>query len=151
MDAEPSDSSHYKPVNRIALWTEYGLLEAVHVPPPEGPAGAVGRVINLDEPEGMTDLVPALTRSTREEVDLPSVFLASIYGATYGAVLQELAKGQSPEEVRAFFLESAAAYWREPRTDVADAVIQGIREALEDALAGRPVRHESPWRVTDDP
>jgi hypothetical protein len=150
-DPETSDSSGYNPANRIALWTKFGLLEAVHVPPPEGPAGAAGRVVNLDELEGMTDLVPAQTRTTREEFDLPSQFRASIYGATHDAVLQELAKGRSPEELRAFFVESAAAYERESRTDVDDAVVQGIREAVEDALAGRPVRYESPWRVTGEP
>src|SRR4051794_19569998 len=65
-DPEPSDASGYQPVNRIALLTEYGMFEAVGIPPPEpGPIGAAGRVINLDEPEGVTDLVPALNRATR--------------------------------------------------------------------------------------
>jgi hypothetical protein len=149
-DPEPSDASGYKPVNRIALLTEYGLSESVGIPPPEGPPGAAGRVVNLDEPEGVTDLVPALTRTTREEFDLPSEFRASVYWGTYYAVLEELAKGRSPEEVSASILSSATAFERDPRTDVGDAVAQGIREAVEDALAGRPVRYESPRRVIGD-
>ena len=92
---EPSDASGYKPVNRIALLTEYGLFESAGIPPPEGgPVGAAGRVVNLDEPEGMTDLVPALARNTREEFDLPSMERASIYRRIYYAVLLELAEGR---------------------------------------------------------
>jgi hypothetical protein len=141
---EPSDASEYKPVNRIALLTKYGLFEAVGIPPRKGPVGAAGRVINLDEPEGMTDIVPALTRTTRDEFDLPSVTRADIYRMTYDAVLRKLAEGRSPEEVRAFFLEGAAAYERESQADDMGATVEGIREAVQDALAGRPSRYESP-------
>jgi hypothetical protein len=99
----------------------------------------------MDEPEGTTDIVPALTRNTRGEFDLPSMTRASIYSAIYDAVLREIAAGGSPEEVRATFLQSAAAYHRECPADVIAACVEGIREAVEDALAGRPLRYEPPY------
>lgn len=138
-------------MNRIALWEAYGLFEAVAIPPPEGPVGAAGQVVNLDQSEGLTDLVPALIRDTREEFDLPSMYLVPIYGAVFDAVLQELAEGRPREEIRALFLESATAYVRGFQSDIMEAVVQGICEAVEDALAGLSRRYESPWRATDDP
>ncbi len=142
-DPEPSDASQYKAVNRIALFTEYGLFEAVSIPPPKcGLVGAAGQVINLDEPEGTTDLVPALTRTTREEFDIISMTRASIYFAIYDAVRQEIGAGKSSEEVRATFLQSAAAFQLEYPTDVEKACAEAILEAVQDALADRPMRYK---------
>ncbi len=145
-DPEPSDASQYKAVNRIALFTEFGLFEAVSITPPKfGPVNAAGCVINSHEPEGTTDLVPALTRTTREEFDIISMTRASIYFAIYDAVRQEIGAGKSSEEVRATFLQSASAYQLEYSADVVKACAEGILEAVEDALAGRPMRYRPPY------
>jgi hypothetical protein len=144
-EREPSYPREFKPVNRIALWAEYGLLETVGIHPSASPIGSAGSVFDPDRPANVTDIVPALTRANREEFDLPSTVKVSIYLAVYDDVRSEIAKRKPPEEIRAFFLQSVRVNERERPPDIIQAIIEGTVESVEDALAARPIRYKLPF------
>jgi len=134
-DPHPSDPDNARPVNRIVLLTQFGLHETVGVPSSGRRVSAAGYVVNLDQPEGMKDIVPALARATRAEFDLLTLGREWVYGASYTFVRREIDAGRTQEELRAQILP-----FIEHIRELADTV----REAVEDALANRPMRVEKP-------
>ena len=134
-DPEPSDSGYPLPVNRIALLSRYGRVEMVGAPPPTAGPEAAGHVVDLESPPGMIDIVPALARATRPEYDLLSLSRGPLYHACYTHVRNEIRSGKAAEEIRADLLPLIRG-----SGELADA----LREALEDALAGRPPKYEGP-------
>jgi len=132
-DPHPSDPDNARPVNRIALLTQFGLLEVVGVSTSGRMVGAAGYVVNLDQPEPTKDVVPALARATRPEFDLPTLSWQWVYAAWYTFVRHEIGAGRAHEEIRAQIL---------PIIEHSGEHADVAREAVEDALANRPMRVE---------
>jgi hypothetical protein len=103
-DPEPSDSGYPLPVNRIALIAKYGVADLVGAWFTTPGPGSAGRVVDLDAPDGMIDIVPALTRATRPEFDLLALSRGPIYQTCYKLVREEASAGRTAEEVRALLL-----------------------------------------------
>jgi hypothetical protein len=145
-DPEPSDPSDYRPVNRIALVTESGLHEAVGFPSHiEDKVGPGGYVVNTDEPEATTDIVPELTRANLADFGLPTLDLSlstlgreAFYACFYKSVRDALVAGKTPEEIQAGFLSHKASLGR---------LAELAKNAVEDALANRPMRYEDPFEA----
>ena len=100
-DPHPSDPDNAHPVNRIAILTQFGLHEMVGIPTSGRSVGAAGYVVNLDQPEPMKDLVPALARATRAEFDLARLSREWVYANSYMFVRREIGSGRTREELRA--------------------------------------------------
>jgi hypothetical protein len=132
-DPELSDAGHPVPVNRIAHIAGNGQVEMVGAPPPTAGPEAAGHVVDLESPPGMIDIVPALARSKRPEYDLPSLHRGPRYHSFYTLVRDEIRSGRTPDEVRAQLF---------PLIERAGDLIDTVRDALEDALAGRPPKYE---------
>ena len=134
-DPHPSDLDNARPVNRIALLTQFGLHEMVGIPTSGGSVGAAGYVVNLDQPEPMKHLVPALARATRAEFDLARLSWEWVYANCYTFIKREIESGRTREELRAEIL---------PCIEHTGELADPIRAAVEDALADRPMRVEKP-------
>jgi hypothetical protein len=131
-DPDPSDFGSARPVNRVALFTRFGLFEAVGFPNSAREASALGHVVNLDQPDGMKDIVPELTRATRDEFDLPSLNLGSMYRGVYDFVKHQINAGETDEGIRSRLLSNV-----EGIAELSDL----IRQAVEEALADHPPRY----------
>jgi hypothetical protein len=143
-DTEPSDASDYRPVNRIPLVTESGLHEAVGFPSDfKDRVGPGGYVVNRDQPDATKDIVPELRRANLQDFGLSTLDLnlstsgrETFYVCFYKLIRDAVIGGKPPEEIQARFLANMASLGT-----LADAA----REAIEDALAGRPMRYEDPF------
>jgi hypothetical protein len=94
--------------------------------------------VDLEAPDEMIDIVPALTRVTRPEYDLPALSRGPIYQTCYTLAREEARARRTAEEVRALLL---------PLIEGAGELADAAREALERALAGRPPK----YRVRPEP
>src|SRR5271166_1912911 len=102
-DPEPSDSSDALPVNRIALLTEFGLVETVGIPArSEVRTGLAGCVQSTEQSYVTRDIVPELARTERAEFDIPSLSRAPIYVCLYTAVRNDIVAGKTPAEIRSY-------------------------------------------------
>ncbi len=135
-DPHPSDPDNAHPVNRIALLTQFGLHEMVGVPTSLRSVGAAGYVVNLkNQPEVLKDIVPALARATRAEFRSPTISWEWVLTPIVTFVRREIESGRIREELRAEIL---------PFIEHIGELADTAREAVEDALADRPMRVEKP-------
>jgi hypothetical protein len=143
-DPEPSDASDFRAVNRIARVTETGYHEAVGFPSHiEDRVGPGGYVVNIDQPEATKDIVPELTRAHLADLGLSTLDRGlssfgreAFYVCFYKFVREAVSSGKTPKEIEAAFLSHMASIG-----ELADVA----REAVEDALANRPMRYEDPY------
>jgi hypothetical protein len=138
-DPDPSDFIDAEPVNRIALFAEFGLFEAVGFPSRESEADAIGHVVDLDQPSGMKEIIPAVRSATLSEFDSPSIERGLVYHCVYENVKHELDAGSTEEEIRAKLLASTK------NIEGLTEVVRETFEAIEDALANRPMRYKNPF------
>jgi hypothetical protein len=141
---EPSDASDYRPINRIPLVTESGLHDALGFPSDfNDRVGPGGYVVNKDQPDAIKDIVPELTRANRKDFGLSTLDLSlstlgreAFYVCFYKLVRDAVIGGRSPKEMQARFVANMARLGR---------LAELAKEAVEDALAGRPMRYEDPF------
>jgi hypothetical protein len=140
-DPDPSDFRDAEPVNRVALFIRFGLFEAVGFPSGAGDVGAAGHVVNLDQPEGMKEIIPAVRRTTLPEIDSLPLCKGVVYHCVYDYVRSEIEAGKTETEIRAWIPLNT-----ENTEEPTDAVREML-EAVEDALANRPMRYNNPFAL----
>jgi hypothetical protein len=96
----------------------------------------VGHVGHEPPPEGVVDIVPELARQTRPEYDVVGPMRGPLYVCCYSRAEDGLRSGRSAEEIRAEL---------RPLIEALGELADVVREAVDDAVAGRPPRFEKPF------
>jgi hypothetical protein len=120
-------------VNRVALFTKFGVFEMLGFPVDDSTNEGVGRVVNLDEPPGVQSIGPALSTEFQLEFDTtPANSNEAFYRLIFNHVKSEIERGATEQDIRSWALAAA-------KSTLVFADL--IREAVEDALGNRPLRY----------